>query len=130
MAQLIGASMTLDNLKKIVSVMEAKAAKGDVNGGKYFNLTISVNDDAPRFRQNVSITAEQTKEAREAKAPKFYVGNGRTFWAGNGEFVPPKEDAAPAAAVTGATAGDDEPDLPFIITLLISSALMLQTLPF
>ena len=114
MAQLIGASMTLENLKTIIKVMESKAASGDVNGGKYFNMTISVNDDAPRFRQNVSITAEQTKEAREAKEKKFFVGNGRTFWRSNNEFVPPKEGEAVQPKPEGFTgAGAAEDDLPF-----------------
>ena len=30
--------------------------------------------------QNVSVTDSQSKEEREAKAPKTYIGNGKVVW--------------------------------------------------
>lgn len=111
MAQMIGASMTLETLEKIVSAMKAKAKAGDENGGKYFNMTIAVNNDAPRYGQNVSMFAAQSKEDRDANKTKFYVGNGKTFWSGDGEFIPAKYDpnATSAPTETAATTTDDLP---------------------
>ena len=48
--------------------------------GVYYNFTVVVNDDTNDFGQNVSITDSQTKEEREAKAPKKYIGNGKVVW--------------------------------------------------
>ena len=48
--------------------------------GKYQNFTVAVNDETNKFGQNVSMYREQTKEEREAKKPKEYIGNGKVFW--------------------------------------------------
>jgi hypothetical protein len=48
--------------------------------GSYKNLTISVSDSTNPYGQNISIYEEQTKEEREAKKPRTYVGNGKIFW--------------------------------------------------
>ena len=50
------------------------------NGAVYCNLTMSVNDDTNQFGQNASLTVPQTKEEREAKKPKTYLGNGNVVW--------------------------------------------------
>jgi len=48
--------------------------------GKYTNITINVNDDTNEYGQNVSAWVEQTKEERDSKAPRKYVGNGKVVW--------------------------------------------------
>ena len=48
--------------------------------GKYVDLTISVNDESNDYGQNVSAWHQQTKEEREAKESKTYVGNGAVIW--------------------------------------------------
>ena len=48
--------------------------------GVYKNYTLSINDDTNEYGQNIKMYDEQTKEQREAKAPKNYIGNGRIFW--------------------------------------------------
>lgn len=50
------------------------------NDGSYSNYTMSVNDTPDKYGYNASITLPQTKEEREAKKPKTYVGNGRVNW--------------------------------------------------
>lgn len=47
--------------------------------GKYVNLTASINEDS-RFGNNVSFFLSQSKEQREAKEPKNYLGNGKVVW--------------------------------------------------
>lgn len=77
--------------------------------GKYQNFTISINDETNKFGQNVTMYREQTKEEREAKKPKEYIGNGKVFWCDGKIKVADKranlEETNTAATETG--------DLPF-----------------
>jgi len=72
MGAIIKASIRVDKLPK------EKFIKGK-DGAVYYNLTISVNDDT-RYGNNVAIMDSQTKEEREAKAQKTYLGNGKVVW--------------------------------------------------
>ena len=77
--------------------------------GKYINVAITVNDEEDQFGNFGPIIVDQTKEEREAKAPKTYLGNVRVVWT-NGENVDtPPRDGAPAT--TPKT--EVEEDLPF-----------------
>jgi hypothetical protein len=55
--------------------------------GKYTNITVAVNDETNQFGQNVSAWVEQTKEQREAKEKKNYIGNGKVVWTDNGKVI-------------------------------------------
>jgi hypothetical protein len=76
------------------------------DGAVYYNCTLSINDDANQWGQNVSLTDSQTKEERDAKKQKNYLGNGNVVWT-DGNIKAVKKETAPqqAAAV--------EVDLPF-----------------
>ena len=50
------------------------------DGAVYYNCTLSVNDEANQWGQNVALTDSQTKEEREAKKQKNYLGNGNVVW--------------------------------------------------
>jgi len=50
------------------------------SNGKYYNYTISLNDNPDQFGNNVAMWVEQTQEEKNIKAPKQYVGNGKVFW--------------------------------------------------
>lgn len=52
----------------------------EVNGAKYYPITISINDELDKFGNICSISTNQTKEEREAKAKKQYLGNGKQVW--------------------------------------------------
>lgn len=43
-------------------------------------ITISVNDKVDNYGNNVSAWIAQTKEERESKAPKKYIGNGKVVF--------------------------------------------------
>jgi hypothetical protein len=73
MSAIINVSMRVDALPK------EKFISGK-DGKVYYNFTISVNDEANQFGQNVSLTDSQTQEEREAKKPKVYLGNGLVVW--------------------------------------------------
>ena len=73
MGALINVSLRVDKLPK------EKFVSGK-DGAVYYNFTIGVNDDSNQYGQNVSATDSQTKEEREAKKPKTYLGNGNVVW--------------------------------------------------
>ena len=49
------------------------------DGRKWLSLSISVNDET-NYSNNVGISIAQSKEEREAKQPKTYLGNGKVVW--------------------------------------------------
>jgi hypothetical protein len=63
--------------------------------GTYKYYTASINDQLDKFGNNVAITLQQTKEQREAKEKKVYVGNGKVAWTDGKIEVAKKEDKLP-----------------------------------
>jgi hypothetical protein len=100
MASIIKASINLSNIDK-----------SKVIEGKKVPIVITLNDDVDQFGNQGPIVISQTKEERESKAAKTYLGNVQVVWT-NGENVAaaPRADQ-PKAAEFVAEAGDD--DLPF-----------------
>ena len=98
MSALINLSLRVDKLPK------EKFVQGK-DGAVYYNFTIGVNDESNQWGQNVSATDSQTKEEREAKKPKSYLGNGNVVWTdGNIKLADKKVEV---------TAKEIESDLPF-----------------
>lgn len=98
MGALINLSLRVDKLPK------EKFVQGK-DGAVYYNFTIGVNDESNQWGQNVSATDSQTKEEREAKKPKSYLGNGNVVWTdGNIKLADKKVEV---------TAKEVEADLPF-----------------
>jgi hypothetical protein len=52
----------------------------DGRTGKFLNVTITINDEVDKYGNNASIFESQSKEEREAKIPKNYLGNGKVIW--------------------------------------------------
>ena len=103
MASIIKASIDLNKIPKDKIFIGKK--------GKYLPITITINDELDQFGNQGPVVVEQTKEEREAKAPKTYLGNVRVVWT-NGENVdtPPRDgEPTPKAA----PAAQPEADLPF-----------------
>ena len=100
MAGLINISVNIADLPKEKFIQGKK--------GTYYNFTVSVNDDTNQFGQNVSVYDSQTKEEREAKKSKTYIGNGRVVWS-DGSMVVAQREEAPAQKEVVETSGD----LPF-----------------
>lgn len=48
--------------------------------GRYLNLTVSLNDQVDQYGNNVSTWQQQTKEERDAKADRNFLGNGRIVY--------------------------------------------------
>ena len=100
MASIIKASINLDMVDKSKIYVGKK--------GKYINVAITVNDEEDQFGNFGPIIVDQTKEEREAKAPKTYLGNVKVVWT-NGENVA----AAPREEQPQQSQSDPSDDLPF-----------------
>jgi hypothetical protein len=93
MASIIKCSINLTNIDKS-KVIDGKK-------GKYLPITITLNDEVDQFGNQGPVVIAQTKEEREAKTAKTYLGNVQVVWT-NGDNVAaaPRQDqpqAAPAA---------------------------------
>ena len=109
MGALLGVSINVADLPK-EKFIEGKK-------GVYYNFTIAINDDTRVFKngdneslQNVSMFDSQTKEEREAKLPKKYIGNGKVFWTDGNICIAksPEEDQTQPSKQS-----DSIDDLPF-----------------
>ena len=92
-----------ETLQTLISVIEKKGEKG-------VELTVSINDETNQWGQNLTSFVSQSKEQREAKKDRFYVGNGKVFWTdGNIKVAdkPEQNNLPPSESI-----GDDS-DLPF-----------------
>ena len=82
--------------------------------GKYIPVSITVNDEEDQFGNFGPIIVDQTKEEREAKAAKTYLGNVRVVWS-NGTFPSPPafQGGQAKAQPKSEPAAAKEDDLPF-----------------
>ena len=78
MASIIATSINLNKIPKDKIIDGVK--------GKYLPITITLNDELDQFGNNGPVCVQQTKEEREAKQAKTYLGNVRVVWT-NGDNV-------------------------------------------
>ena len=101
MASIIKTSINLNNIPKDKIFVGKK--------GKYLPITITLNDEVDQFGNQGPVVVEQTKEEREAKEAKTYLGNVKVVWTnGNNVNTAPRGDAPSKCAPAKA-----EEDLPF-----------------
>lgn len=67
MASIIATSIDLTKIPKD-KIVEGKK-------GKYLPITITINDETDQFGNQGPVIVQQTKEERDAKAEKVYLGN-------------------------------------------------------
>lgn len=75
MAQILSCSIDVKKIDK------SKLIPGK-NGAMYLNLQLFVNDEKDTYGNNIDVAMGQTKEERERKDKKIYLGNGREIWKG------------------------------------------------
>ena len=81
--------------------------------GKYISLDIWINDEEDKYGNNCSVNIQQSKEEREAKTPKVYIGNGNTKFGFDTKPAPaPTKQPGVVTAPTGDW-DDDGDDIPF-----------------
>jgi hypothetical protein len=103
MALILAASINLNEIPKDKIIVGKK--------GKYLPISITLNDELDQFGNQGPVIVSQSKEEREAKQAKTYLGNVKLVWT-NGEvkkFDNPQQQAAPTVAAPAAI----EDDLPF-----------------
>ena len=103
MAGIIKTSINLSAIPKDKIIVGKK--------GKYLPISISVNDEPDQFNNQGPVAVDQTKEEREAKQPKTYLGNVRVVWT-NGTFPEPVK-AQGATQPAPQTVADNNDDIPF-----------------
>ena len=103
MAGIIKTSINLNNIPKDKIINGKK--------GKYLPISITINDEPDQFGNQGPVIVDQTKEEREAKTERVYLGNCKVVWT-NGTFPEPNKtgftkQTAPAPSPV------KEEDLPF-----------------
>jgi hypothetical protein len=78
MASIIKCSINLNEIPKHKII--------DGKKGKYLPITITLNDEVDQFGNQGPVMVEQSKEERESKAAKVYLGNVKVVWT-NGQNV-------------------------------------------
>ena len=107
MASIIATSINLNMIPKD-KIIEGKK-------GKYLPITITINDEPDQFGNQGPVVVQQTKEERDAKTAKTYLGNVKVVWT-NGDNVgvaPRTDQAAPASNVEVKDPVEVKGDLPF-----------------
>ena len=105
MAALMDVYVKIETLQTLLDVVTKKGEKG-------LSITVSLNDSSDQYGNNVNSFVAQTKEQREAKKPKFYIGNGKVFWTNHNTPELGVKPPAVGGAVAGVPASSDD-DLPF-----------------
>ena len=103
MASIIKGSINLNNIDKSKIIIGKK--------GKYLPITVTINDEVDQFGNQGPIVVAQSKEEREAKTAKVYLGNVQVVWT-NGENVavaPRQDNPAPATPPKQENVVDDLP---------------------
>ena len=105
MASIIKTSINLNDIPKDKIYVGKK--------GKYLPITITVNDEVDQFGNQGPVIVSQTKEERETKVDKTYLGNVQVVWT-NGEFPsPPPRPEQSNVEMLQSISNTKEEDLPF-----------------
>ena len=104
MAGIIKTSINLSEIPKD-KIREGKK-------GKYLPISITVNNEPDQFGNQGPVIVDQTKEEREAKVAKTYLGNCKVVWT-DGVFPEPNRDNQPAPQANHKPQAVAEEDLPF-----------------
>ena len=101
MASIIKTSINLDAIPKDKIIVGKK--------GRYLTLTFTLNDEVDNYGNQGPVVVEQSKEERDAKAPKVYLGNVKVVWTNGDNVAAAPREGQPQQ--TAAQSVDD--DLPF-----------------
>jgi YbbR domain-containing protein len=77
MAKRIIASIDLSLIDKN-KIKEVKLKSGKT--ARFYDIEIYLKDEKDQYGNDVSVSIGQTKEEREQKVTKVYLGNGKTVW--------------------------------------------------
>lgn len=88
MSQILNGSIDLNQIdkSKIKTV-----TKKDGSIAKYLDISVFINDEQDKYGNIASISIGQTKEERESKVSKVYLGNLKRTWASEPSAKPASE---------------------------------------
>lgn len=89
-----------------IGIDVTKIPRSEIKNGKWLNLDIWINDEEDQYGNHASVSVQQTKEQRDAKAKKVYIGNGKKKFGWD-------DAPAPAKASVAAADDDDGGEIPF-----------------
>lgn len=76
--------MKLVNIKiDVEKITKDRLFKG--KKGTYLDLMVSINDEPDQFGNDASVWESQTKEEREGKENRNFLGNGKIVWKSDGD---------------------------------------------
>jgi len=101
MASIIKASINLNEIPKDKIIVGKK--------GKYLPITITLNDEPDQFGNQGPIVVAQSKEERESKTAKVYLGNVQVVWTNGDNVAAAPRDGQPQQAAPVAAPVDDLP---------------------
>jgi hypothetical protein len=101
MASIIKASINLNEIPKDKIIVCKK--------GKYLPITITLNDEPDQFGNQGPIVVAQSKEERETKTAKTYLGNVQVVWTNGDNVAAAPRDGQPQQAAPAAQPVDDLP---------------------
>ena len=108
MSSLSSLYLKKETLETLVATLNKKGEKG-------VEITISTNDDSNEYGNNISAYVSQSKEQREAKAKKYFVGNGKVFWTDGSVVLGKKKEVVDATIEPQSPESllEEDDDLPF-----------------
>jgi hypothetical protein len=108
MASIINFSINLNKIPKDKIIIGK-------TGNKYLPVTLSINDDLDQYGNQGPVVVGQSKEEREAKADKVYLGNAKVIWTNgnNVDRAPYEENGKAEPNKLPPTKQEEEHDLPF-----------------
>ena len=103
MASIIATSIDLNKIPKDKIINGKK--------GKYLPITITLNDEPDQFGNSGPVIVQQSKEERDAKSEKVYLGNVKVVWTNGDNVAAAPREGQPQQAAPSFTQQED--DLPF-----------------
>lgn len=88
MSAIINLYIKKETLETLLKGIEKKGLNG-------IGVDVSINNESNKYDQDATMTVSQNKEDRQAKKPKFYIGNGRVVWTDGLISVKKKHDTEP-----------------------------------
>ena len=101
MASIINFSIDLNKIPKDKIINGKK--------GKYLPITLTLNDEVDNFGNNGPVIVAQSKEERESKAGKVYLGNATVAWTNGQNVAPAPREGQPQPSRQQAVVEDDLP---------------------
>lgn len=104
MAGIINGTINLSNIPKDKII--------DGKKGKLIPFSITIKDEVDQFGNQGPVIVAQSKEEREAKSDKTYLGNVKVAWT-NGKFPEPAPRDGQSQAPQAKNQVVEQDDLPF-----------------